>query len=218
MKKGVNQKKYKVIGTADYIAPEVLKGEPHTFRLDFWSLGVIVYEFLTGALPFNDESPEKIFKKIMGRKIVYPPIGQEEGQISPEAHQFIEALLNPDPLKRLGSNGINEVKQHPFFAKTNWDTLMEEPAPFIPIGRDVDTVYFPKANDKDDDLRHIIDDQMKFSTIKVDKDFQDFDGICYQTLAQINQQKAKDALKRAEKKKKQAKADKTKGQASKAKE
>ena len=75
VKKGVNQKKYKVIGTADYIAPEVLKGEPHTFRLDFWSLGVIVYEFLTGALPFNDETPEKIFKKIMARKIVYPPIG-----------------------------------------------------------------------------------------------------------------------------------------------
>jgi len=51
-------------GTPDYIAPEVLKGRPHTFRLDFWSLGVVVYEFLTGALPFNDDCPEKIFQKI----------------------------------------------------------------------------------------------------------------------------------------------------------
>jgi serine/threonine protein kinase len=57
----------------------VLKGENHTFRLDLWSLGVIIYEFLTGALPFNDESPEKIFKKILERDIKYPPIGTEEG-------------------------------------------------------------------------------------------------------------------------------------------
>jgi serine/threonine protein kinase len=52
------KKTHRVIGTADYIAPEVLKGEEHTFRLDFWSLGVIVYEFLTGSLPFNDQTAE----------------------------------------------------------------------------------------------------------------------------------------------------------------
>jgi serine/threonine protein kinase len=72
-------RKNKVIGTADYIAPEVLLGEDHTYRLDFWSLGVIVYEFLTGALPFNDEAPEIIFAKILKRDISYPPIGYEEG-------------------------------------------------------------------------------------------------------------------------------------------
>lgn len=74
------------VGTPDYIAPEVLKGEAHTFRLDFWSLGVIVFEFLTGALPFHDETPAKIFQNITKRNISYPPIGREEGQLSPEAH------------------------------------------------------------------------------------------------------------------------------------
>jgi serine/threonine protein kinase len=74
------------IGTPDYIAPEVLKGEQHTFRLDFWSLGVIVYEFLTGGLPFNDQTPELIFKNIMARNITFP----EEGMISPEAKLLIE--------------------------------------------------------------------------------------------------------------------------------
>jgi serine/threonine protein kinase len=165
------KKKHKVLGTADYIAPEILKGEEHTFRLDFWSLGVIVYEFLTGALPFNDETPEKIFKNILARKITYPPIGTEEGMISPAAHKFMEELMCEDPSKRLGSNGIDEIKNHDFFKDMDWNTLMEGPAPFIPLGRDVDTVYFPKANDKDDDIRHIIDDQMKYSSIKVDKDF-----------------------------------------------
>ena len=51
------KKKHKVLGTADYIAPEILKGEDHTYRLDVWSLGVIVDEYLTGALPVNDETP-----------------------------------------------------------------------------------------------------------------------------------------------------------------
>ena len=109
-----------VIGTPAYIAPEVLQGEPHTFRLDFWSLGVIVYEFLTGGLPFNDDSPEKIFKNIMARDIKYPEIGYEENQISPEAHSFMERLMCMDPYKRLGSNGIQEVKDHPFLKKIKW--------------------------------------------------------------------------------------------------
>jgi len=104
------KKKNKVVGTADYIAPEVLKGEEHTFRLDFWSLGVIIYEFLTGALPFNDHTPEKIFKNILARKISYPPIGLEDGMISPAAHNLIEHLLCMDPYQRLGSNGIDEIK------------------------------------------------------------------------------------------------------------
>lgn len=54
------------------MAPEVIKGEEHKPALDFWSLGVITYEFLTGALPFNDETPELIFKKILKREIKWP--------------------------------------------------------------------------------------------------------------------------------------------------
>lgn len=186
-----------MLGTADYIAPEILKGEEHTFRLDFWSLGVMVYEFLTGALPFNDESPEKIFKNILKREINYPPIGDEDGMISEAAHRFMEELMCEDPYKRLGSNGIEEVKNHDFFKDMDWNDLMTGPAPFIPLGKDVDTVRFPKANDKDDDIRHIIDDQMKYSSIKVDNDFAGFDDICYGTLIDINRKEAANAIKKA---------------------
>lgn len=63
------QNKNKLIGTADYIAPEVIKQQEHTFRVDFWSLGIVTYELLTGALPFNDDTPEKIFKNILRRQI-----------------------------------------------------------------------------------------------------------------------------------------------------
>lgn len=49
------------------MAPEVIEGKDHTHALDFWSLGVVAYEFLTGALPFNDDSPDKVFKRILAR-------------------------------------------------------------------------------------------------------------------------------------------------------
>jgi serine/threonine protein kinase len=106
------------------MAPEVIKGDEHTFALDFWSLGVITYEFLTGNLPFNDETSEKVFMKILKRDIKFPNIGREEGDMSPEAYDFINKLLTIDPKKRLGYSGIEEIKNHPFFADINWETIM----------------------------------------------------------------------------------------------
>ena len=61
--------------------------------MDFWSLGVLAIEFLTGTLPFNDESPEQIFKNIINKKIVLPPIGTEDGEVTAEAQDFIDKLL-----------------------------------------------------------------------------------------------------------------------------
>ena len=85
-----------------------------------------------------------------------------------------------DPMKRLGHNGIDEVKNHPFFKKINWETLLEEPSPyFIPLGKDLDAVYFKNQKVADDDIRMIIEDQQKFSSLKEDRDFRDFDDICY---------------------------------------
>lgn len=64
-----------------------------------------------------------------------------------------------DPMKRLGHNGIDEVKNHPFFKKINWETLLEEPSPyFIPLGKDLDAVYFKNQKVADDDIRMIIED------------------------------------------------------------
>lgn len=75
--------KNRILGTADYIAPEVLKGEAHTSALDLWSFGVIVFEFLTGALPFNDETPEKVFKNILDRNFkIWPKVGNDGSGIS----------------------------------------------------------------------------------------------------------------------------------------
>ena len=118
------------------MAPEVIEGKDHTHALDFWSLGVVAYEFLTGALPFNDSTPDKVFKRILDRQIKFPKIGYEEGEISPEAHDFINKLLTIDPVKRLGVKSINEIKKHAFFKDIDWSNLMDSEPPFKPTGRD----------------------------------------------------------------------------------
>ena len=79
-----------MLGTADYMAPEVIKGEENTYALDFWSLGVIAFEFLTGWLPFNAKTSDLVFEKILKRELEYPKIGTEDGEISKEAFDFIE--------------------------------------------------------------------------------------------------------------------------------
>lgn len=68
-------KKTRVVGTADYMAPESLRGEEVSYMMDFWSLGVLAYEIMTGMLPFNSETPEQIFKNILNMPIELPNVG-----------------------------------------------------------------------------------------------------------------------------------------------
>jgi len=101
-------------------------------------LGVILFEFLTGIPPFNDDSPEQIFQNILNRDIPWPQNGDE---ISESAHDLIDQLLSVDPIKRLG---LPEIKSHPFFSDIHWDTLLDHTnKQFIPNpdGPD-DTSYF----------------------------------------------------------------------------
>lgn len=71
-----DDKKARIIGTPDYIAPEILNGEPHDKAVDWWSLGAMMYEFLTSVPPFNDDSVDKIFDNILNRRITWPEIGK----------------------------------------------------------------------------------------------------------------------------------------------
>jgi serine/threonine protein kinase len=94
------QKQNRVLGTCHYMAPEVIKGEENTKALDLWSFGVIVFEFLTGGLPFQADTPYDVFQRIKNRDIKYPPLGKGENQMSHEAHSLIEGLLSMDPKTR----------------------------------------------------------------------------------------------------------------------
>ncbi|CAM6095426.1 unnamed protein product [Calypogeia fissa] len=128
------------VGTPDYLAPEILLGTGHGTPADWWSTGVILFEFLTGIPPFNAEHPQIIFDNILNRNIPWP---QVPDYMSYEAQDLIDKLLREDPNERLGAKGAKEVKAHPFFKDINWDTLARQKAAFVPSPDTAhDTSYF----------------------------------------------------------------------------
>ncbi|KAK9693216.1 rim15, signal transduction response regulator [Basidiobolus ranarum] len=130
----------KLLGTPDYLAPELLTGAGHGPAVDWWALGVCLFEFLVGYPPFMDETPETIFKNILNHAIDWPP----EGILSDVAKDLISKLLTVDPEVRLKSE---DVKTHPFFEGINWDNMREHEPPFIPDPIDqLDTSYFDVRN------------------------------------------------------------------------
>ncbi|GAB4858743.1 hypothetical protein Ancab_010217 [Ancistrocladus abbreviatus] len=134
------RQKHSVVGTPDYLAPEILLGMGHGATADWWSVGVILFELLVGIPPFNAETPQLIFDNIMNRDIPWPKVPEE---ISYEAYDLINKLLIENPVQRLGATGAGEVKEHPFFKDINWDTLARQKAMFIPSADSAyDTSYF----------------------------------------------------------------------------
>ena len=105
-----------------------------------WALGVITYEFLYGIPPFHAETPEKVFENILSGHIEWH---EEWVDFSPEARDFMKALMCLDPNERLGSGGADEVKAHPFFAGIDWEKVTTTEAAFIPQVSDPEsTDYF----------------------------------------------------------------------------
>ncbi|XP_026216936.1 serine/threonine-protein kinase greatwall isoform X2 [Anabas testudineus] len=130
-----------ILGTPDYLAPELLLGKPHDCMVDWWALGVCLFEFLTGIPPFNDETPQLVFQNILNRDIPWPE-GEEE--LSENSSSAIDILLAMDMTKRAG---FKELKRHPLFDGLDWDNLQNQPMPFIPQPEDeTDTSYFEARN------------------------------------------------------------------------
>lgn len=134
-----------VVGTPDYLAPEVLRLEGHGEPVDWWAVGVIAFELLTGVPPFNDDTPDAIFSHILAREMWWPEVPEE---MSENARDLIDRLLCLNPDQRLGTGGVHEIKEHPFFAGVDWDldAVLATTMPFIPApASDLDTGYFDPA-------------------------------------------------------------------------
>ena len=112
-----DKKVHRLVGTPDYMAPEIIRGDDcNSKSVDWWSMGVILYEFIVGVPPFNDETVEQVYQNILNLKMEWPNIGKDEDCISEEAADLIKKLLDPNPATRLGSTrGAIEIKEHPFF-------------------------------------------------------------------------------------------------------
>ncbi|CAG5938249.1 unnamed protein product [Menidia menidia] len=139
-----------VCGTPEYIAPEVILRQGYGKPVDWWAMGIILYEFLVGCVPFFGDTPEELFGQVITDDIVWPD-GDEA--LPADAQALISALLQTNPLVRLGTGGAFEVKQHSFFTELDWNSLLRQKAEFIPhLESEEDTSYFDTRSDR---YRHI---------------------------------------------------------------
>ena len=139
-KRPTHQKNYSCVGTAYYVAPEVLKKTGYSKDIDWWSVGVIFFEMLVGYAPFCSEETKDVCYRVMNWK-QYLKI-PDDVVISKEAEDLIFKMIN-NSNERLGKNGVEEIKAHPFFKNVDWENIRNSKAPFIPeLENDYDTKYF----------------------------------------------------------------------------
>ncbi|KRX07626.1 Protein kinase-like domain [Pseudocohnilembus persalinus] len=134
-----------ICGTPEYLAPEILFKEGHGKMVDFWTLGVIIYEMYVGQPPFQitgNQKRESLFEKIKYEPLKYP------SKVNGKLKDLLEKLLQKNPSQRLGAkNGFKEVKEHPWFEKFDWQGIQMKKieAPFKPkLNYETDMKYFPR--------------------------------------------------------------------------
>jgi cGMP-dependent protein kinase len=139
------------------MAPEVILGKGYGISADYWSIGIMLFEFLCGGVPFgeNDSDNYSIYEKILEGKIVYPDYSSP----TYEAKKFIEQLLNSNPALRIGG-GADNLKTHAWFKDYQWENIWDRNAavPFKPR-----TPNF--KNDLDKILKNV-DEEQKYSPAK----------------------------------------------------
>ncbi|AEO71425.1 uncharacterized protein THITE_2123757 [Thermothielavioides terrestris NRRL 8126] len=138
------------VGTEEYIAPEVIKGSGHTSAVDWWTLGILIYEMLYGTTPFKGKNRNATFANILREDIPFPDHAGAP-QISNLCKSLIRKLLIKDENRRLGARaGASDIKSHPFFRTTQWALIRHMKPPIIPHqGRGIDTVNFRNVKESE---------------------------------------------------------------------
>lgn len=128
--KEVSTVTWTLCGTPDYIAPEVITTKPYNKSVDWWSLGVLIFEMLAGYTPFYDSTPMKTYEKILSGKIHFPSF------FGPDVIDLLSRLITADLTRRLGnlSNGPADIRNHPWFQEVIWEKL---------LAKDIETPYEP---------------------------------------------------------------------------
>ena len=133
---------YSTVGTPDYIAPEVFARKGYDETVDWWSVGVILFEMVVGYPPFFADDPSVTCQKILHWKKTFAI--PREANLSREVTDLIRKLV-AEPASRLGNRGAEEIKRHPFFSGLDWEGLRDTEAPWVPqLSSEYDTSNFDK--------------------------------------------------------------------------
>jgi len=145
-------------GTPEYLAPEVLKGQQYGKEVDWWSLGTLIFEMLTGLPPFYSEDVQLMYSKIMKEKLHFPK------KMTEEAKSLISSLLERNPAERLSDP--EAIKRHPYFANLDWERLYrkEIEPPYIPPVKDDKAINMISSEFTSEDAKMSLHDE---SAIKV---------------------------------------------------
>jgi serine/threonine protein kinase len=146
--KHLQDRTYTVCGTMDYLSPEIIKKRGHGFGVDFWALGVIIFEMITGYPPFDDDNPIGVCSKILNGDVTFPDF------LDDDTVSIIRGLLTEDLTQRLGcmEGKFRDLMLHPFFASVDWNKCYQRKLrpPFRPnITGLEDTQNFPEYDEVD---------------------------------------------------------------------
>ncbi|EZG46763.1 putative CAMP-dependent protein kinase catalytic subunit [Gregarina niphandrodes] len=129
--KHVPERTYTLCGTPEYVAPEVLLNKGHGKSVDWWTLGILIYEMIAGYTPYTDDDVMQIYQRILAGKILFPK------GFDPDAKSLVKHLLQHDLSKRYGTlrEGAESIKKHRFISPIDFDDLYnrELEAPYVPV-------------------------------------------------------------------------------------
>uniref|UniRef100_A0A7N0TJ21 non-specific serine/threonine protein kinase n=1 Tax=Kalanchoe fedtschenkoi TaxID=63787 RepID=A0A7N0TJ21_KALFE len=124
-----NVRSMSFVGTHEYLAPEIIRGEGHGSAVDWWTLGIFLYELLHGTTPFKGAGNKATLFNVVGQPLKFP----DAPLVSKDAKDLIKGLLVKEPQKRIAyKRGATEIKQHPFFEGMNWALIRSAMPPIIP--------------------------------------------------------------------------------------
>ncbi|KAI9483904.1 MAG: kinase-like domain-containing protein [Benjaminiella poitrasii] len=174
----INLRTNSFVGTEEYIAPEVIKGCGHTSAVDWWTLGILIYEMMFGITPFKGSYRNETFSRILHSDVHFSrqPAPYHKHPVSNHAKNLIRKLLEKDEDRRLGSRaGASDIKDHAFFKSINFALLRHSKPPIQPSNSLYEKTFNYRSNHSSLDLES--DDLLASTTFQDDNPFEKFNSI-----------------------------------------